>query len=894
MYFCALNFVNRFYMKKILVFALLCLFTVFQAHAVLKEKDLSQTLGVLRAELERTYNEQKSMMAMFEKKNMEQHASLIQMMQKSNQIALMLYSQNSDFTFDMTYACQAATEQYRSLKTHHMPYDKMKERINAEIDRYESLIQALQDLPPRLLPNGEIAKVPDSIKALLPKMVLDTSKMAPFLLDKQGQEDRDACLDYANEILQNYQKLLLDITRDEEHYERVINRVGELNTYAMSKYEKIQKSIFVNGNGNYFNTIKRLKMHIMQAKRDADDKYKPLKKRSQWRGPVIMGVSIFMLFYILVASLLSYVIVRWLLPKRVREKLVSKKKRPYLTLAFGVAIFAISIMVASRFMKQNFVLMAIDLMIMFAWLLEVILISLLIRLNDKQIRSGIRAYAPFLLMAFLVIVFRIILIPNNVVNLIYPPILLLFTIWQIAILRGRLEKLPDSDMIYTVISLIAMIVACVASWFGYVLMAVEIMVWWTIQLAAIQTITCFYDLAKMYESKHLVRKIAEEKDIPVANKSEYDKLYKKIQPKMAKGEYIGQTWFYDFLFKAALPVAAVLSVLLSIYWAASIFEMTSFCRKIFLFVFLNKPGVIQLSLYKICLVVALFFIFKYINYALKAFYQLFKKRRMKDIHSPNNLTLANNIISILVWGIYVVCALILLQVPRGGISIVMAGLATGLGFAMKDLLENFIYGLSLMSGRVRVGDYIECDGVQGKVESINYQSTQIVTLDGCVIAFLNTSLFNKNFKNLTRNHGYVLAKIPVGVAYGVNVDKVRAMLLKAIQPLLVKNSVGKNIVDMKQGVSVTFSDFGESSVDLFVVCWVLVEEKISFVAKVNEVIYNTLNRNNVEIPFPQHDVYVRHIEMPKNKAVQPAEPAERNEHRRRRNADKQGETDVEK
>ena len=187
MYFCALNFVNRFYMKKILVFALLCLFTVFQAHAVLKEKDLSQTLGVLRAELERTYNEQKSMMAMFEKKNMEQHASLIQMMQKSNQIALMLYSQNSDFTFDMTYACQAATEQYRSLKTHHMPYDKMKERINAEIDRYESLIQALQDLPPRLLPNGEIAKVPDSIKALLPKMVLDTSKMAPFLLDKQGQ-----------------------------------------------------------------------------------------------------------------------------------------------------------------------------------------------------------------------------------------------------------------------------------------------------------------------------------------------------------------------------------------------------------------------------------------------------------------------------------------------------------------------------------------------------------------------------------------------------------------------------------------------------------------------------------------------------------------------------------
>ena len=99
-------------------------------------------------------------------------------------------------------------------------------------------------------------------------------------------------------------------------------------------------------------------------------------------------------------------------------------------------------------------------------------------------------------------------------------------------------------------------------------------------------------------------------------------------------------------------------------------------------------------------------------------------------------------------------------------SIVMAGLATGLGFAMKDLLENFIYGISLMTGRLRVGDYIECDGVQGKVDSINYQSTQIVTLDGSVMAFQNSALFSKNFKNLTRNHGYVL----VGVSGADSID----------------------------------------------------------------------------------------------------------------------------
>ena len=182
---------------------------------------------------------------------------------------------------------------------------------------------------------------------------------------------------------------------------------------------------------------------------------------------------------------------------------------------------------------------------------------------------------------------------------------------------------------------------------------------------------------------------------------------------------------------------------------------------------------------------------------------------------------------------------------------------------MGNVLNNFIYGIQLMSGRLRVGDYIECDGVQGKVESINYQSTQIVTLDGCVIAFQNATLFSKNFKNLTRNHGYVLVKILVGVAYGTNVEKVRKMLIKSLEPLAVKNAAGKYIVDTKQGFSVLFDNFGESSVDLFVVCWALVEEKVALVARVKEVIYNTLNKNHIEIPFPQQDVYVRHLEMPK-------------------------------
>ena len=53
-----------------------------------------------------------------------------------------------------------------------------------------------------------------------------------------------------------------------------------------------------------------------------------------------------------------------------------------------------------------------------------------------------------------------------------------------------------------------------------------------------------------------------------------------------------------------------------------------------------------------------------------------------------------------------------------------------------------------------------------------------------------------------------------------------------------------------------FSGFGDSSVDLNVVMWILVDQKAAFIAKVKEVIYDTLNKNNIEIPFPQQDVYL--------------------------------------
>ena len=326
------------------------------------------------------------------------------------------------------------------------------------------------------------------------------------------------------------------------------------------------------------------------------------------------------------------------------------------------------------------------------------------------------------------------------------------------------------------------------------------------------------------------------------------------------------TWPHALFKQALLPVALVVSVPLSFYMASGVFDLTGVFKEYFSYPFLNVEGYISLSFYKIVTVLSLFFIFKFMNYSGKAGYRHFKiKSILKDssikMFNDNqvNFTLAANVIGISLWGIYVISLFVILRIPTAAIKVIGAGLATGLGFAMKDILNNFFYGVQLMSGRLRVGDYVECDGIRGKVDSITYQTTQIVAADGSVMAFPNSTLFNKNFKNLTKNHSYELLSFPVGVKYGVDVEKVREIIMEALMPLQKKDKYGRDILDSKFGIQVRFQDFGDNSVNLSVVQFVSVEEKFLYASRAKEAVYNALNANGIEIPFPQRDLYIKSV-----------------------------------
>ena len=86
---------------------------------------------------------------------------------------------------------------------------------------------------------------------------------------------------------------------------------------------------------------------------------------------------------------------------------------------------------------------------------------------------------------------------------------------------------------------------------------------------------------------------------------------------------------------------------------------------------------------------------------------------------------------------------------------------------------------------------------------------------------------------------------------------VRTLLMDATTKLLTKDNYNRPLVDPKRGISVTFDSFGDSSVNIALKQYVLVEERYAYIARAQELIYNTLNENNIEIPFPQRDVWIK-------------------------------------
>lgn len=771
----------------------LALMVVLPSHAVLKEKNIENTLSLLRLELTNYRTELERQSGLMKAQQEQVMMNMISVMNRSRQNSLMLYSQKNGFIFDLTYACHEATEQYQEFQKNVKPFRQYLNTADVEISRYDSLINEL-------------------------------GTMGKYGLSEKAKVDRNVCITLAINIRHTLNDNRVQMRDYIKIYNQTEERLKYLNTYANTRYKDIQQSIFSNRGDNYVNILKNIGHNVVETSETVSEKYKPQKKvKSDWDSRIMLGLLIILALGTGISLLINFVVIRWIARRLTRYSRFEKykdwleEKITCINLAMSVATFAIILGVVRIIVEQNFIIMASGLLINYTWLMEVILLSIMLRLDGDKIKSGLKLYSPIMVIGFLVIAFRIALVPNALVSLVFPPILAVSIFWQWNAIRKHQQNTEMSDRYYSYASLAVFIFSTISSWVGYTLLAVEILIWWVMQLTCILTITFMQGWLKTYSKN------------------------KKMDEKP-----ITQTWIFNFIYKVIMPVLGVLSVMISIYWAADVFNLSDTTWKIFSNYYINEDG-FRASIITIALAAILYFLFAYLNKTIMALlYIHFENTDHKT--AATRFVMAKNVIQVVVWGIWLLIVLGLFKVNNTWLVVVSGGLSTGIGFAMKDIIENIYYGISLMTGRIKVGDLIECDGIRGSVSSINYTSTMVNTTDGSVIAFQNSQLFTKNYKNLTRNHGYELDVIVIGVAYGSNAAQVKALLTETVSKLDCR--------DKKKDVNVVFSNFGADSIDFKVLVWVPVMTRTYADGEIKEAIYNCLNENNIEIPFPQRDIHI--------------------------------------
>ena len=889
-------------MKKLLTLTLILCVCAIPLWAIVSGRSLSNTLKELCTELHTEYQQRAEAQQRFNDDYERQHQQMIDVVTESNQLSILLYTQEEDMTFNLAYALKKVTANYKSFSMNRRPYDHIVSSLNYEIDRNARLIEALRRLPP-MMKEIEMEIVPDSLlyrndsldvhlsdslssleKEII-KIAFKDSLSAPFILDSIGQALRDSCIFYASELLKMNANNRATVIADSTHYQEAFLRLKETYDYAESRYRDLERYVFVDGQTPFLDILANPSYYWNKIKVDLRRQYsmKELSKNldetesdenasdeeddaaffqhlsSKAENTMLLFVCILQVVALAFFWLLTFLVL-WLLYRFTRLKRYIPRKKLFIhSILLGTIVYFL--VFGFSLYGDEYINLSVRHVNTFLWLLIAISGSLLLRVKPEQFRQGFLLYSATFLVMLMIIACRVTFVPDKLMVFLFPPILLLIVVWQLCCCIWISGKATSIDSTLGWASLAVYLVAFVFAFMGYTFVALLILVWWYFLLAVWLTVVCVLDLMNRYKERWLDKRV-----VAMRNRITY------VSGDDRESLLFGATWFYSLIREVAVPTIVLFSLPLCVRLSLGMFDFDDLFVKFYESPFIqlydqNGFETLRISVKSIIYLLIFYYVLRYFNKAIHAIWQyaryvtFMRKHNRTTIRANEiNLSLGNSIISVLVWMGFAVVVINFWKIPTGSLGLVAGGLSAGIGLALKDVINNFIYGIQLMGGRLRVGDWIECEGVRGKVTAINYQCVQVETIEGTEMSFLNSSLFGKNFNNLTRNHSYELTIVTVGVAYGTEIHRVREVLVEAMKKVRTKDQYGREIVDPAYGINVVVGKMNDSAVDVNVKQYVLVAERIGYVDRAKEVIYDALTAAGITIPFPQCDVHLIHEE----------------------------------
>jgi len=259
---------------------------------------------------------------------------------------------------------------------------------------------------------------------------------------------------------------------------------------------------------------------------------------------------------------------------------------------------------------------------------------------------------------------------------------------------------------------------------------------------------------------------------------------------------------------------------------------------------------IQLSLVQIFLLVALLVAVFWLSSGTKRF--LFNRvLAQSGLDRSLQYAIAQVVSNIvLVVGIFIV--LENTGIHLAALAVFAGAVGVGIGFGLQNIASNFISGLVILAERpITIGDRVEVAGIAGQVEHIRARSTVIRTNDNIMMIVPNTKFIDSPVTNWTYGDRRVRFRIPVGVAYGSDINKVRDALLAVAHG---------NPHTLKEPAPTVFLDkFGDSSIDFKLTVWSseMSDRPSRYRSDLNFAIADKFHEVGIEFPFPQRDVHIR-------------------------------------
>jgi len=180
-----------------------------------------------------------------------------------------------------------------------------------------------------------------------------------------------------------------------------------------------------------------------------------------------------------------------------------------------------------------------------------------------------------------------------------------------------------------------------------------------------------------------------------------------------------------------------------------------------------------------------------------------------------------------------------------------AVLAVGIGFGLQNIAQNFISGIILLIEQpVRHGDFVKVGGILGTVEDIGLRATHIITRDEVTIIVPNSSLVSAEVINHSRPTTKLRVRIPVGVAYGSDIERTKQVLLDVAR-------ANPDVLE-KPPPDVRLEDFGDSALAFALYAWIEhARDDLRVGSALRFAIEKAFREAGIEIPFPQRDVHMR-------------------------------------